>query len=168
MSEATQLATVFEDTQCYDTEVHDLTPNEAFFGHASWIPASSSLWAEELKSRLNELTSLPRGWDGYAGKPVTPQCAYFAMNMLERLCRDKVPPPSLVPGGDGSLQVEWHRNGYDVELDVLGVNNVVATLLCCENEEKDQELEIKSDFSPIAEWIDLIADDNDEATTKDV
>ena len=158
MSEATQLATAFETARLYNPVIHDVTDCLAFSNHEVWSDKPNYHWEEALTSRIGDLISLPIGWDGYNGKPVSWQCAQFAMEILQRLYRENVPPPSIVPGSDGSLQMEWHRNGYDVELDILSVNNVVATLICHDNESEDQELEIGNDFSPIVAWIELIAD----------
>lgn len=138
----------------------DLGPGAAsvFTSHRVCIPRTESSWFSNLKSRLDELTSLPVGWDGYTGQPVSFQCARFVANMLERLCQDDVPAPSLVPGSDGSLQVEWHRNMFDVELDVLGVHNVVATRVNLRTDE-EEVLEIQSDFTEIAEWIRALSEE---------
>lgn len=118
-----------------------------------------SSWAKAVEDRLTELTCLPVGWDGYAGRPVSFPCAYFVANMLERLCQDHVPPPSLVPGSDGSLQVEWHRNNFDVELDVLDAQNVLATRVNLLTDE-EEVIEIQNDFSGIVGWIKELSDEN--------
>ena len=133
---------------------------EVFKGQLMNKPDYNSEWAEAIENRFHEITTLPHGWDGYSGEPVSKQCAHFAKSMLEQLWVDGVPPPSIVPGSDGSLQVEWHRNGYDVELDVLGEDNVVATLNCRDYESQEIELEIQNNFSQILGWMNLIADKN--------
>lgn len=133
-----------------------------FTSHRVIVSGSSSSWFVQLRERLDELTSLPVGWDGYAGRPVTFQCANFAANMLERLCQEGVPAPSLVPGSDGSVQAEWHRNMFDVELDVLGVQNVVATRVN-RNTGEEEVIEIQSDFSQIVDWISALADSEETA-----
>ena len=77
--------------------------------------------------------------------------------MLARLSRDNVPPPSIVPGSDGTLQVEWHRNMFDVELDVLDAQTVVATRVNI-RAYKEEIVSVENDFTEIATWIDDIAD----------
>lgn len=116
----------------------------------------SSSWALQLNGRLEELTSLQRGWDGYAGEPVSFQSAYFVANMLERLCESNVPAPSIVPGSDGSLQVEWHRNLYDVELDVLSPHHVIATRVD-HRTDLEETVVIENDFSEIVDWIKALS-----------
>lgn len=95
---------------------------------------------------------LPAGWDGYAGQPVSFGCAQFAAQLLERLCDEEVPPPSLVPGSDGSLQLEWHRNDFDIEVDILAPYKVIASRFDCLTQ-LDEEFELETDFAAIASWI---------------
>jgi hypothetical protein len=108
---------------------------------------------EKLNPRFNELTSLPMGWDGYIGQPVSFTCASFAANLIERLYLDGIPAPQLVPGNDGSVQIEWHLNNYDIEIDVLAPYQVIATRLDHISGEEDEELELQSDFTALAEWV---------------
>ncbi len=116
------------------------------------VAQNNSTWVRELKGRLDDLCSLPRGWDGYAGQPVTFNVAQFAANLIERLCIDDVPAPQLVPGSDGTLQLEWHLNGYDIEIDVLAPLDVVATRYDHVSDIED-EIEVQSDFSELAQWV---------------
>jgi hypothetical protein len=107
---------------------------------------------ERLASRFDEVVGLPRGWDGYSAVPVSFGTAQFAAQMIERLCIPDVPAPSIVPGSDGSLQVEWHAGGFDIELDVQGPNEVEAYRLNQGTDATD-ELEVESDFTQIASWL---------------
>jgi hypothetical protein len=113
---------------------------------------SENEWKKVLVSKFNELTALRAGWDGYNGKPVSFTCASFAANLLEKLYDDILPPPSLVPGSDGTLQFEWHINQYDIEVDVLGAFDVMATRYDCITGET-QELELDSDYTGLADWL---------------
>lgn len=116
------------------------------------VANQGSRWTTQLEERFDKLTSLPRGWDGYTGRPVSFRCAHFAANLIDRLFVDGVPAPQLVPGGDGTLQLEWHRNQFDVEIDVLAPCDVLAvrrnliTGLV-------EELELQTDFTALSEWI---------------
>lgn len=111
-----------------------------------------SRWVTELKDRFNRLTSLEPGWDGYAGLPVSFTCAQFAANLIERLYVEGVPAPQLVPGSDGTVQFEWHRNEFDVEIDVLGPYEVVAVRRNLRTGEVE-ELDLQTDFTPLSHWI---------------
>lgn len=113
---------------------------------------SANEWTSALGGKFNKLTALPPGWDGYTGRPVSFTCARFAAHLIERLFDDELPPPSLVPGSDGTLQFEWHMNGYDVEVDVLGEYNVLATRYDC-LDGSVEELPLDTDFTALAGWI---------------
>ena len=125
------------------------------------VSVPNSPWFENLQEKFNDICSLPVGWDGYAGFPVSFNNAIFAANLLERLYLDGVPAPAIVPGSDGSLQLEWHRNQFDVEIDVLAPYEVLATRTDHANN-TEQEFELESDFSVLADWIsDLKSIDNE-------
>ena len=130
---------------------------EAFEGLE--VPHNQSIWVQELAPRFEDLVKLKPGWDGYLGIPVSFSNATFAANLLETLCLNTLPAPSLVPGTDGTLQLEWHINGYDLEIDVLGANNVVATRFCHQTEE-EKEMYLKNDFSELVQWVDDLAYDD--------
>lgn len=115
------------------------------------VPRSE--WIIDLQERFDEITSLARGWDGYDGRSVTFTTAQFAAHLIERLFIAGVPSPYLVPGSDGTVQIEWHRNQYDIEIDVLGPYEVVA-FRRDQRTGKEEELELQMDFTALAEWID--------------
>jgi hypothetical protein len=125
---------------------------------------SETKWANALSGKFNELTALQRGWDGYTGQPVSFTCARFAADLLERLYDGALPPPSLVPGSDGTLQFEWHINQFDVEVDVLGAYEVIATRHDCLTGETE-ELELSSDYTALAGWISDLKQDRQKPQT---
>lgn len=124
-----------------------------------------SVWARELEERFDELTSLPKGWDGYDGIPVSFNCAQFAANLIESLFVQGVPAPQLVPGADGSLQLEWHVNQYDLEVDVLAPYEVVATRYNYATEEEN-EIDIQADFTELASWVQELGETRHQQQNK--
>tara|TARA_Y100000815_G_C13285925_1_gene478780 strand:- start:48 stop:548 length:501 start_codon:yes stop_codon:yes gene_type:complete len=117
-----------------------------------------SAWMRLLSDRFNEISSLPTGWDGYGGVAVKFNTAQFAAQVIERLYMPDLVAPSIVPGSDGSMQAEWHLNGFDVELDFLGPLKVVAYRFDHVSQD-EEEVELESDFTLVAGWIaDLAAD----------
>ncbi|GEM_PF-1631245 len=115
-----------------------------------------SAWVNELEKQFDVLTSLRRGWDGYAGVPVSFTCAQFAANLIERLYIRSLPAPQLVPMPNGTMRLEWHRNEFDIEVDVLGPYDVVAYRADLLNDSED-EIEIQTDFTELAEWVAALA-----------
>ena len=82
-----------------------------------------------LINRMAELKSLPYGWDGYQGVPVNNECVWFAIRFFNELGWENFPMPSLVPGSDGTLQVQWNMGGFDIEVDIVGENEAFYTIL---------------------------------------
>lgn len=110
-------------------------------------------WRPAVVERLECLVRLEPGWDGYNGVPVSFEIATFALRMLEAACGYDCPCPQIVPGSEGDLQIEWHTHLGDIELDVLGPNNVVAwrkTNSCCDDGE---QIPLTNDFAVVAKWI---------------
>ena len=120
----------------------------------------NSKWVKELTPRFDELTGLDRGWDGYDGLPVSFACAQFAANLLERLYVKTVPSPHLVPGSDGTVQIEWHRNQFDVEIEVLAPFQILATRYS-HLTDKTEELVLSADFTDLMGWVDGLAMEHD-------
>ena len=84
-----------------------------------WAVSNQKLmWFSRLHERINALQNLPQGWDGPGSRPVAYGVASQAWRILEELYDDALPLPSLIPGGDGTLQIEWHCLGYDIEVDI--------------------------------------------------
>jgi hypothetical protein len=79
-------------------------------------------------------------------------CAQFAANLLERIFDSDLPAPSLVPGSDGTIQIEWHRNQYDVEIDILAPRKVIASRFD-HISGIAEEIELDSDFTDLAAWL---------------
>lgn len=76
-------------------------------------------WQREAERRLNEVIRLPVGWDGHQGKPVETTIASYAFTLLEALlAMPGVPLPAITPLSYGGLVLEWHRKGWDVEMEI--------------------------------------------------
>lgn len=63
-----------------------------------------------------DLLSLRDGWDSYDGKPITKE-AMLAVDSV-----------SVVPCSDGGLQLELHRDGFDIEI-CIGPDGRIASAL---------------------------------------
>lgn len=128
------------------------------------LAEESESWIDALNCRMGDLVRLPEGWDGYSGIPVKFQNAHFAMSMLEVICTAHDPSPQIVPGSNGDLQIEWHLNGFDIELYINQPNKVGAWRKLPSVEE-GEERTFTTDFTIIAQWIrELTSLDNNEVT----
>ena len=150
------VAAVYQDRVGQSRSRNMVDAGEVFTQHRVLVNGYQSQWLEDLSPRLRDLTALERGWDGYDGLPVNFHVAHFVVNLLERLFLDNLPPPSLVPGSDGSLQFEWHRNGMDIELDVHAPSRVTAYKYDHQSGE-ETEIELRNNFADVACWLSEMA-----------
>ena len=137
------------------SSVSHLAAHTNFQAHRVLVDWHRGDWWDKLEARFKELTSLPEGWDGYQGVPVAWDNASFAAKLIGTVLPDNCPEPAMVPGADGTLQIEWHQNSYDIEIDVLGPNNVIATRYDLRND-LTQELQIETDFTEVVGWLNAM------------
>lgn len=114
---------------------------------------SATKWKNEVARRLKELISLDPGWDGYQGIPVKPANAAFAYQVIMAICDDQAPAPQLVPGSNGDLQIEWHTLRGDIELHILGPNNVRAWCAMVGEDADGIEFDLTNNFADVASWV---------------
>ena len=110
-------------------------------------------WRNAVVTHLEQLVRLPAGWDGYKGLPVSLLNANFALKMLDAICGSGADAPQIVPGLEGDLQIEWHTLKGDVELHVLGPNQVHGWRRLVGPAQREDELDLEIEFSAVAAWI---------------
>jgi hypothetical protein len=112
-------------------------------------------WSRSVLNRLNHLVALQRGWDGYGGHAVQFDTAAFALKLLESAFDSDVPAPQIVPGSDGGLQLEWHLEQGDIELDVEAPYRVYAWSNIAGEE---AEVQLTNDFTVVSEWLAALSE----------
>lgn len=73
-------------------------------------------WLARVVNQLKALQLLQFNWDSYGGVPVRGEVLRSAANLLCEMAGKRTPVPSVVPTSDGSVQVEWHTRGIDLEV----------------------------------------------------
>lgn len=68
--------------------------------------------------RAAELALLPRGWNSYDASPVSGTALHRTLEFLLEYVASGVDRPVVVPTVRGGLQLEWHNNGVDVEVEM--------------------------------------------------
>ena len=72
-------------------------------------------WA--LAREFEEFRRLERNWDSYGAPPLDPASLWVAEDILIRALVHGLPVPSVAPGSDGGVGIEW-QVGPDTELEV--------------------------------------------------
>lgn len=114
-------------------------------------------WYSEAVDRLMVLINLPDGWDGHNGKPTAPASAVHALEVLGRIMEPGLPLPSIMPLSNGGVQLEWHRKGWDVEMEFLGGPRVEVFVHNLATGE-DRELDLDADLSQLGDVTARIRD----------
>jgi hypothetical protein len=83
-------------------------------------------WSDSVGDRLAQLLKFTAGWDGHTGRPISPTVAVYAYYLVPRLMRPGTPPPFVAPLASGGVQLEWHRNGWDLEIEIKGPGQLYA------------------------------------------
>lgn len=84
------------------------------------LPTVALPWIHAAVQRVLALLSLGDNWDSYGAIPVRRARAIDLLRLVEFIAQYSLPPPSIVPTPDGSLQIEWHTRGVDLEILCLG------------------------------------------------
>jgi len=77
-------------------------------------------WKSRLSANVRSLSQLRAGWDGPGSVPVPEtllaRAAFYVQSALDAF--EGMTAPRLVPGGDGSVQIEWHSVRGELEFDI--------------------------------------------------
>jgi hypothetical protein len=86
-----------------------------------------SNWKLQLEANARSLSALREGWDGPGSIQVSERllarAVFYVQTSLEGVPSDAA-APRLVPGGDGSVQVEWHSRSGELEFDIDDQGNL--------------------------------------------
>jgi hypothetical protein len=75
--------------------------------HPAFVSGPADAGSHE--TRLNELLALPENWDGYGAQRIERDAIAGARQFLSRV--------NVTPCVSGGVQLEWHTNGIDLELE---------------------------------------------------
>ncbi len=97
-----------------------------------WLttPAPVPTWVEPSVARLNALLKLPDNWDGEGAEPVNPRVVSPLMTLLVNAANESptrdIPVPGIVPTVHGGLQVEWHFDGLELEIEAASPDEFIV------------------------------------------
>ena len=97
--------------------VESVGPPEIRFFIDRQVGITLPAWAEPAIQLFNELLTMEVGWDSYAGASTSHTSARLALSFLADVMHDNSPLPSFVPTAAGGVQLEWHLESADIEVD---------------------------------------------------
>ena len=129
----------------------------AFFRSLKSVPRPRSARGKDVSprivARLEGLQALETNWDGYNGRATKPAIARFASDVLGKVMDKNTPEPFLAPGGDGTVQAEWHIGGYTVELHFISGKQIDANRKNNDTGKWETATVSADNLSKIAEWV---------------
>ncbi len=74
-------------------------------------------WFVPSLRRCAPLLSLPCGWNSAGAPPIEARAIQLAMDALWSFMADKGSLPQWTPTRSGGVQLDWHENGIDLEIE---------------------------------------------------
>ena len=107
--------------------------------------------------RVIELLQLPRGWNSHGAEPVSEAAFEQTVEFLATYLVKDVAGPVLVPTVRGGVQLEWHRRGVDIEVEVSPDGSVSW---CADDRRTGEELEavLAGQEEAIRTWLRRASD----------
>ena len=107
--------------------------------------------------RASELLQLRKGWNSYDAEPVSDAAFERTIEFLTTYLVEGVVGPVLVPTVRGGVQLEWHRGGVDIEVDV-GPDGSVSWCVDDRRTGEDFEAPLAGHEETIRTWLRRASD----------
>ena len=130
-------------------------------GLAMSTAATPQPWAQPVLETINYLLGLKPGWDSYGAPRIKPEVGRAAFDLLRDIMRANTPVPSIVPMGDGGVQIEWHVKGIDLEIEVRSMTQATACFEDLSTKESwEKDLAGGLDVRPLTKPMRLLSASN--------
>jgi len=86
--------------------------------------SSEPTWLIKAKSELENTARLPNNWDGYGSPPLLHNLRKNALEFLKCLEAENIPTPYIGPISGGGVQLEWHFEGRELEIEFMDPGNI--------------------------------------------
>jgi len=107
---------------------------------------------DEVVTSLVDVLNLPDNWDGYGARQPTLISAKEAVEILAEVLAPGLPIPSIVPTVKGGIQLEWHRRGVDLEVEVTP-DGQVSGYLDDQRQHDEQEWDLTVDRTALSDAL---------------
>jgi hypothetical protein len=101
-------------------------------------------WLDRVLLRVQELATLPPGWDGQRAHIIDHRSLTKAWGFASSLAPHVQVAPSMVPTVSGGVALEWHRGRTDIEVEFSPSGETTVAL----EEEAGESFE-----GPLDQWI---------------
>ncbi len=109
--------------------------------------------------RVVSFGSLQSNWDSYRARPVDPLCAAAAIMFVLNNVSEQMPLPTAVPTSRGGVQLEWHCNGVDVEIEFSSPSRLRFSFEDCRTGETEEQA-LCGDLRRLTLFLQRLSDAN--------
>jgi hypothetical protein len=109
-------------------------------------------WLKETEETLRGFTTLPEGWDSYRAMSIESHVVDAAIELLHRKVQHNILKPAIVPTNRGGIQIEWHTQGVNLEIEIT-LHGEIRLLYVNPEEDAEEEFELGLDLAPLADLI---------------
>lgn len=111
-------------------------------------PLFARSWLRAALSELDRLTSLESDWDGYGAPVIQPSLIIHTLNFLEATALESAPAPAIVATSRGSIQLEWHRRGHEIDVEIAPDGSFEASVESPNEEPRELTGDVRSGIDP--------------------
>jgi hypothetical protein len=112
-------------------------------------------WLSSAIRSLDELGGLPANWDSYGAGKIRHSNIVTTVHLLLAVMRDDTPLPSFVPTNQGTILLEWHMRGIDLEVEIRGRGRLHVVFEDFQDG-TEWESELSSDLSKLVNCIERL------------
>ena len=112
-------------------------------------------WSADLLQRISELGELKENWNSYEARPIDPYCAVKTIIFLLSMLDADTPMPIIVPTNRGGIQLEWHRSGVDLEIEIESISRL-HVFFADEESGEESEVTLTSNLQPVVPLLDRL------------
>lgn len=113
-------------------------------------------WLDQTTTKLYAILGLDDNWDSYGSKRISSRVADAAIGLLYNIMQANTPAPQVVPSANGSIQLEWHLVGVDLDIEVESTTASKVFFEDSLNEESAWEGEISFDLTKLVGYISIL------------
>lgn len=135
-----------------ETELADQAASRSQLQNSTGIsheqPLFAGSWLRTVLSEFERLTSLEADWDGYGAPVIQPSLIIHTLNFLEATALESGPAPAIVATGRGSIQLEWHRRGHEIDVEIAPDGSFEASVESPNEEPRELTGDVRSGIDP--------------------
>ncbi len=116
------------------------------------------VWFNSLLTEIGQIGELEENWDSYGARPIDPRCAEATTNLLLSVLDPGTPKPCVVPTNRGGIQLEWHRAGVDLEVEIESPAQV-HVFFEDHRAGTEEEITLTGDLRPLKRFLERLGED---------